>query len=91
MVTKFILFVSFPVEFNANKSWLNNRNKKMLGSKTVGGHPRGPKMASGRRALTAADEDSLLERWFKLIKLDLRYVRLIFYLKKLWNKCKMTE
>lgn len=69
------MFVSIPVEFNANKSWPNNRNKRMLGSKTAGGLPKDPKMASGRRALTAAGrENPLLERWFKLINLDLRYV-----------------
>ena len=60
-------------EFNGNKSWLNNKNKRMLGSKTVGGLLKDQKMASGQRApIAVGQEDRLLERQFKVIKLDSR-------------------
>jgi len=63
------------VEFNGNKSWLNNKSKRMLGSKTVAGLPKDPKMASGQRApIVVGRGDPLLERQFKVIKLDSRYV-----------------
>lgn len=63
------------VEFNGNKSWLNNKNKRMLGSKTVGELLKDQKMASGQRApIAVGQEDHLLERQFKVIKLDSRYV-----------------
>ena len=45
----------------------------MLGSKTVGGLLKDQKMASGRRApIAEGQEDRLLERQFKAIKLDSR-------------------
>ena len=70
----------FFVEFNGNKSWLNNKNKRTLGSKTVGGLLKDQKMASGQRApIAVGQEDRLLERQFKVIKLDLRYVAFLFY------------
>lgn len=47
----------------------------MLGSKTVGELLKDQKMASDQRApIAAGQEDHLLERQFKVIKLDSRYV-----------------
>ena len=47
----------------------------MLGLKTVGGLLKDQKMASGQRApIAVGQEDRLLERQFKVIKLDSRYV-----------------
>jgi len=63
-------------EFSGNKSWLNNKSKRMLGSKTVGGLPKDPKMASGQRApIVVGRGDPLLERQFKVIKLDSRVAK----------------
>lgn len=63
----------------------------MLGSKTVGGLLKDPKMASGQRALTAVGRgDPLLERRFNLIEPDSRYV-LFFFTSKLLDSCYTVE
>lgn len=68
----------FFVEFNGNKSWLNNKSKRMPGSKTAGGLLKDPKMASDRRApITVGPGNPLLEGQFKVIKQGLRYVWIV--------------
>lgn len=50
----------------------------MPGSKTAGGLLKDPKMASDQRApITVGPGNPLLERRFKVIKLDLRYAWIV--------------
>lgn len=70
-----ILVLFLPVEFSVNKSLQSSRRRRLQGSRTVARLQRDPKMALDQRALTAAGlEGHLLERLFKLIKPDLRYI-----------------